>query len=140
MKLSSINHQEVQKILHGIATWERPEVETFLYEVRKILAKKKENKLSNRETELFLIINKAVLTSEEWGVYTDLFDKYEAETISKKEQVILDDFMTRLESYGITRLQALAELAQIRNISLDQLMQNLGIDNITPDVSKKANI
>ena len=139
MKLSSINHQEVQKILHGIATWERPDVETFLDEVRKILATKKENKLSKRETELFLIINKSVLTSDEWVVYTDLFDKYEAEIISKKEQLILDGFMAQLESYGIKRLKALVELAQIRNTSLDQLMQNLGIDNITPDVSKKAN-
>lgn len=139
MKLSSINHQEVQKILHGIATWERPDVETFLQEVRKILAKKKENKLSKRETELFLIINKAVLTNDEWVMYADLFDKYETEVISKKEQSILDDFMARLEAYGVKRLKALAELAQIRNTSLDQLMQDLGIDNITPDVSKKAN-
>ena len=140
MKLSSINHQEVQKILHGIATWERPDVETFLDEVKKILAKKKENKLSKRETELFLIINKAVLTSDEWVMYADLFDKYEAEIITKKEQTILDSFMARLEAYGIKRLKALAELAQIQNVSLEQLMQNLGIDNITPDVSKKANI
>ena len=127
----------MQKILHGIATWERPDVETFLNEVRKILAKKKDNRLSKRETELFLVINKAVLTGDEWVIYTNLFGKYEAEIISKKEQVILDSFMTRLESYGIKRLQALVELAQIRNTTLDQLMSDLGIDNITPDVSKK---
>lgn len=132
IKSPSILNTEAQKMLHGIANWEVPDVESFLTEVKKILVRKKENKLSKEETALFLIINKAILTTEEWRIYTTLHDKYESETISNEEQQTLDDFVKRLEDYGIKRLKALIELAQIRNTSLENLMLELGIKNITP--------
>ncbi len=133
-----ISNVEAQKMLHGIASWETPDVASFLKEVEKILARKKEKRLSKEETALFLIINKAVLTPEEWQTYTILHAKYEAESISSKEQAKLDRFVKKLEKYGLKRLKALIKLAQIRNTSLDKLMLELGIRNITPDVTEKT--
>lgn len=139
MKAQSINNTEVQNILQGISTWEAPVVASFLTEVKKILAQKTQQKLSEKETNLFLIINKAILNKEEWELYTQLHSKYEDESISDKEQAILDKFVSRIEKHGISRLQALIELAEIKNTSLNQLMLDLGIKNITPDVQKKSN-
>ena len=96
---SALINTEAQKMLHGIANWEAPDVESFLKEVTKILVRKKENKLSQEETALFLIINKAILTAEEWNSYALLHAKYEAQTISTIEQLELDDFVKKLEDY-----------------------------------------
>lgn len=139
MEAQPVNNAEVKKMLHGIAAWEAPAVASFLQEVKRILEKKTKNRLSKKETALFLIINKAVLTPDDWTVYTTLHSKFESETISDKEQVILDKLVGRLEQHGIKRLEALVELAQLRNTSLDQLMLDLGIKNITPDAHQKAN-
>ena len=133
-----ISQPEIQKILHGISNWETSTVESFLDEVRKILVSKKNNKLSKRETELFLIINKAIFSEKEWESYSQLNSKFEEETINKKEQKELDEFVKRLESYGLKRLRALIELAEIRDTTLDKLMKELGIKNITPDATKKS--
>ncbi len=59
--------------------------------------------------------------------YMELQTKLHHETISADEHQELLALIDRLELVDATRLQALLELAQLRQVSLQELMRQLGI-------------
>jgi hypothetical protein len=82
--------------------------------------------LSPQETALFLRIN-AHLTPEQQQRYDALRTKREDETLAPAEQAELLQFIDILTELWADRLQALLELAQLRHVSPQQLMQQLAI-------------
>ncbi len=59
--------------------------------------------------------------------YQILRQKCEAETLADSEHDRLIQLSTQIEQIGAQRLEALAHLAQIRQVSLSDLMNTLGI-------------
>ncbi len=123
---SSINIG-VQEILNGISSMETGDLELFLREVATILSKRKSNVLSKKESDLFQTINKSALNDQEQVRSNALYEKLQNETISEDEHTELGKYLKKQESYRNKRFQALLELSQIRNISLQELMKDLGI-------------
>lgn len=128
----------INEILQGISALETTDLELFYKKVADLLASRKAPILSNKETELFLIINSSPFNEEEQNRYTFLYKKLQEETIIPEQHVELKRLIQQQETYGVIRLKALVELAQIRKISLEKLMLNLGIENITPNVETEA--
>lgn len=84
--------------------------------------------LSHREAELLQKINIG-FSEEEWSIYRSLIAKRRAGTLQPGEQQALIHFSDRREQANAERIQALAELAQIRQTTLDALMADLGIQS-----------
>jgi iron-sulfur cluster repair protein YtfE (RIC family) len=83
--------------------------------------------LSQTESELLQQINLG-LPQATWDTYHELIAKRRAETLHPEEQQTLIEISDRLEQANAHRIQCLIELASLRNISLEALMQQLGIE------------
>ena len=138
MSSKSVINIGVKEILHGISTMETKDLELFFKEVGSILARRKNNVLPKKESDLFLVINQPSLNDEETKRADYLYEKLQAESISEAEQSELRKYIQRQEAFRVKRLQALIELSQIRNVSLDQLMKDLGINNLAHNEQTKT--
>ena len=86
--------------------------------------------LTPEETALFLRIN-GHLSLEQQSRYDELCAKREAETLTPEEHKELLHIIDAITTLWTDRLQALLDLAQLRRVSPQQLMQQLAI---TPPV------
>lgn len=66
-------------------------------------------------------------SADTWAKYHTLIAKRYAETLSSEEFEDLIQLSDRLEKLNVARIQALIQLANLRNQPLSDLMQTLGI-------------
>lgn len=84
--------------------------------------------LPSAEAQLLQQINTG-FDEEEWSLYRALIARRRVGTLQPDEQQELIRLTDRLEQANARRIGALAELAQIRQIDLDELMDELGIQS-----------
>ncbi len=84
------------------------------------------NPLPPAEANLLQHINLG-LSAEEWDEYYALIDKRQAETLTADEHQRLIEISDQLEALNIERIQALVQLAGLRQQSLEDTMADLGI-------------
>lgn len=82
--------------------------------------------VSKSESLLLEEIN-SFIPVETWERYHFLRAKRTNETINTSESVEYDAINQQIEAATVKRLTLLIELSKIRNISLDELMQQLGL-------------
>ncbi|NOX63951.1 MAG: STAS/SEC14 domain-containing protein [Chloroflexi bacterium] len=116
----------LDEVLHEISDLDTPHLEEFLPEVSLLLAQRKAARLSKRESELLIKINQG-LPVEMQERYDELMDKLRNGDISASEHQELLRLVDQIEQADAERLQYLIELARLRNISVDELMAQLGI-------------
>ena len=91
-----------------------------------LLAEKKAPHLSKRETELFMEINKG-FEQEFQDRYDLLKEKLENETMNLLENEEFIGMTEIVEARNVTRLQSIVELAQLRKVTVPELMNQLGL-------------
>jgi hypothetical protein len=84
-------------------------------------------RLSKRETELFLKINRA-LPEDKQQRYDQLTEKRSEETLTSEEHVELLELIEEMEQIWAERLQAIIDLAKLRKTSPQEMMRQLGVD------------
>lgn len=114
------------KLLEEVKQLSPPDLEQFVSEVVRIQAQRKAPSLSEAETDLFLKINNG-MPSEQHKRYWELIGKRDEESLTPGEYEELLQLTGVAEKYQAERLDALIKLSQLRNISLDELMVELGI-------------
>jgi hypothetical protein len=82
--------------------------------------------LSPEESKLFAVINQG-LSEDEWQRYHALIARRQAETLTEPERQELIALCDRLEEMNAARMEKLAELARLRGVTLDHVMDQLGI-------------
>lgn len=102
------------------------DLERLLQEVAVLRAQRKANVLPIEEARLLYKINQGVPT-ELSTQYQTLRTKREAETLTEDEYQTLIQLSNQIEQLGAQRLEALANLAQLRRVSLPQLIETLAI-------------
>jgi hypothetical protein len=127
---SEINIQ-MDEVLDGVSKLDTPELEQFFNQVSILLAQRKAPYLSPQEATLLQKINQG-LPEALLQRYGELTEKLRAETISVLEQQALHQLIDQIELADAERLQYLIELAQLRGVSLDELMAQLGISTPSP--------
>lgn len=100
--------------------------------MRQVLRSAKERKvkvlrLSKKETELFLKINRT-LPEDKQQRYDELKEKRFEETLTKKEHAELLRLIVDIEQIWVERLQGVIDLAKLRKISPREMMKQLGVD------------
>lgn len=98
------------------------------YIVNALQARLQSNPMLEKATESDLLqqINLG-FSAETWAHYHALIAKRRAETLSPDEHADLIQLSDRLEKLNVNRIQALIQLANLRNQPLSNLMQALGI-------------
>lgn len=117
---------ELDQLLNGVAQLETAELEKFVEQVNVLLARRKVATLSQPEAELLQQINQG-LPADIQHRYTELKTKQHAETLTPEEHQELLTLIDRVEQVDGDRLQHLIKLAQLRQVSLPDLMQQLGM-------------
>jgi hypothetical protein len=85
------------------------------------------NPLPAAEADLLQRINLG-LSADMWDEYHALVDKRQAETLTADEHQRLIAISDQLEALNIERIQALAQLAELRQQLLEDAMGDLGIE------------
>ena len=121
---------DLDEVVHGLAQLGTRELEQFADKVMALQAQRRAPSLPKDETELLQQIN--------CGLPADIRQRYDAlnaklhdETITSEEHAELLTLIDRLELADAERLQRLIALAQLRSVSVDTLMEQLGIRRTT---------
>ncbi len=118
---------DIEEVLSGVSKLDTPALENFLQEVAHLLARRKAKMLSKRETELLTQVSEALLPTTLQKRYDSLYQKLRSEKISEAEHTELKQLSKQLEGNAAKRMRSMIELAALRKISLDELMEQLGI-------------
>ena len=102
-------------------------LEHLAQELDAVIAQKRKTDRKPSEGELLLQINTTVLNAEERSRYWVLSDRLEADFLTDLEHQEFMELVDKDENLRNNRLKLLIELAQMRNISLPKLMENLGL-------------
>jgi uncharacterized coiled-coil DUF342 family protein len=114
------------KILEAVKQFNPAELEELTLQLHTLRAKKTTPHLSRRETELLKKINEGV-PPEISRPLQELRAKMEDETITETEHAELLRLVDEMERFGVERLTWLIELAQLRNQTVPQLIDTLGL-------------
>jgi hypothetical protein len=106
------------------------DLDLLLHQVVFLRARRKTQVLPEAEAQLLLKINQGI-SADLLAQYQVLRKKREAETLTDSEHDSLIQLSNRIEQIGAQRLEALAHLAQLRQVSLLDLMETLGIQSMS---------
>ncbi|MBO0858113.1 MAG: STAS/SEC14 domain-containing protein [Chloracidobacterium sp.] len=118
---------EAEQLLNAALQMPRSELERFVARLFAIKAREETPNLSEAETRLLLKINQD-LPPEARNRMNELIDKRQAGVITSSELEELILLTDQTEEIGAERLKCLIELTALRNITLDELMRQLGIN------------
>jgi hypothetical protein len=117
---------DVEDMLKGVAQLEPSELDHLVNKLLALQARQRAVSVSQAETELFQRINQG-LPPHTRAHYNELAAKLQEETLSPAEQEELLRLTDQLEQLEVERLRALIALAQVRGVSVDTLMDQLGL-------------
>ncbi|WP_088892539.1 STAS/SEC14 domain-containing protein [Leptolyngbya ohadii] len=115
-----------EQLLQTIAQMPQPELETFVEEVLKLRAQRQAPSLSAAESELLLKINQGIPANLQQR-FNELVVKRQTLMLTEAEHAELIQLGDRIEQLDSERIESLATLAKLRQRSLREIMQDLGI-------------
>jgi hypothetical protein len=116
------------KLLEAAAQLNPAELEHFVEQVIKLQERHKASSVSEEETNLLLEINRnSGLPADLRKRYKMLKGKRDDEVLTEDEYRELISLSDQIEQKHVQRLEALVKLAHLRNTTLRELMNNLGI-------------
>lgn len=116
----------VDELLSAVNELSEPDLEHVFGRVLWLRARRKAPVLPPEETHLLLEINQAI-PPELLQYYQALREKRDNDSLSDAERADLLRCSDQIELLGAQRLAALAQLADLRQVPLLQLMDDLGI-------------
>lgn len=127
-------HEEVQtteqavvdELLKVVDQLPTDELETFVTQALLLQARRRAPSLPHDESALMVKINQG-LPEEAHARYYTLIDKRDEETLTPEEYEELLRLTDEAEEWNVKWLEALTELAQLRQMPLSDLMDSLGI-------------
>ena len=114
------------QLLQAVELMPSEELDEFVERILLLHAQRSATHLKHTESELLLQINRGI-PPELRERYEVLSAKRQAETLNSEEYAELLRLTGQIEQLDAMRLTALAELARLRQTSLAELMQTLGI-------------
>ncbi|HMV47512.1 MAG TPA: STAS/SEC14 domain-containing protein [Blastocatellia bacterium] len=117
---------DVDEVLNSIAQLKTNELEDFADQVLALRARRRAPSMPKAEAELLQKINQG-LPQADWQRYHELNDKLHEEAITDEEHAEFLQLVDRIELADAERLRHLIELANIRNVSVEALMDLFGL-------------
>lgn len=122
----SVEPIDSAQLLNQVAQLDTTTLERFAAQTSSLLAQRKARHLPHREALLLQQINRG-LPIVLWERYHVLHDKLLDRTLTTEEHQEFGMLVDQIEDADVERLGYLIELAQLRNVSLDTVMEQLGI-------------
>jgi len=119
-------------LLQAVQQLSQPELEQFIEQILQVKAQRIAPSLSTKESELLIKINQD-LPQELRHLYQTLIEKRHQEILTESEYQQLLELTEQVEKYQAQRLEYLTQLAQIRQLSLTNLITQMGLQPINND-------
>jgi len=119
---------EVDELLQGLSDMDLDSLEKFSEALNHIIARRKSPKPSEKELELLDRIYQHFPSAAQHR-YDELYQKLQDENLLPEEHKELLALVARAEAHNAEWLEALTELAALRQVSIEKLKQDLGIEN-----------
>ncbi len=119
-----IHTQQLNNIYQSLSTLNVIELDQVMQEVLILRRKKLPSVLTQNETELLKKINSAAPAVIQKR-YDFLVKKRKNETLNDEEYQELLELTAYMENLGVKRLEYVLELAKLRNLSLDEIVEQL---------------
>jgi hypothetical protein len=116
----------LDELLQAANQLSEPDLETLTAQVLELRARRKVHVLDEDESELLQLINQGVPESIHQR-YQVLAEKRDDEALNDDEYEELLELSDRVEQLSADRLEALVKLAELRQVTLPQVMDDLGI-------------
>lgn len=117
----------VTEILNSVEGFEPTQFEQLYQELFALRVKRNNTpQLNELESQLLSQIN-TPFNTKKWERLTYLDWKLEFSALSPKEDSELLKLAEAYESYSVERIKSLSKLAALRHVSLDKLMEQLGL-------------
>jgi hypothetical protein len=116
----------VDELLNNVGQLNLPELDQFVFRVIMLRAQRRAPNLSKTETELLMKINQGTPPDIQRR-FRKLNHKRKAEAITPEEHQELLALIGQIEQFDVERVKCLAELANLRGLSLTALMKELDI-------------
>jgi hypothetical protein len=117
---------EIESLVHEVALAEGLDVSALVRETLEARVRQYDPTRPLTESDLLMRINRG-FSEAFWDTYRTLIAKRRAETLTDKEQQELIGMSDQLEAWHVERLRYLIKLAELRQVSLDALTQQLGL-------------
>lgn len=117
---------DTKQLLQAVEQMPQPDFETFVTQVLKLRAQRYSKSLSSSESELILKINQSI-PDEMQQQFNELIEKRRSMTLTDAEQEKLIQLTDQIENLDAKRIEHLTQLAQLRQQSLAEVMQDLNI-------------
>lgn len=115
-----------EDLLKGASQMGTEDLERFMEKLGRLLARRKAPQPTERELELLKMIYEP-LKAKTQRRYDLLSAKLQAESITSNEHQELLALVETAEGHNVDWLKALIELAQLRDVSVEDLMMQLGL-------------
>jgi hypothetical protein len=115
-----------EDLLKAVEQLSHEDLKIFISQVITLQAQRNTSYLNQRESELLLKINQ-IIPSDIQNNYNNLISKRDIATLTNDEHKELLHLTEQIELQEAQRIEYLVELANLRGISLNTLMENLGI-------------
>ncbi len=115
-----------EQLLNAALQMSPEELEQFVAKLFALKARERTSVLSERESELLLRINQGIPAPTRRRL-NELIEKRHSYTIVEDELHELRQLTDQIEKSDAERLKWLIELAALRDVSLDALIQQLGL-------------
>jgi predicted DNA-binding transcriptional regulator YafY len=115
-----------EKLLQAVEQLSPDELAGFVTEVLALQAQRREPHLPQAEADLLAQINRS-LPLDIQKRFDELMAKRQSETLTPHEHEELLDLTDEIEGHQAQRVGYLADLARLRQLSLDALIAQLGI-------------
>jgi hypothetical protein len=125
-------HLSPEQLLNAARQMPRPELERLFIRLFADKAREETPSLSQAESRLLLKINQDIAPVARQRMNT-LIEKRDQRRIAPAELEELIQLTDHAEAFGAERLKCLIELAALRNVTLDEVMNQLGIKPVPHD-------
>jgi hypothetical protein len=115
-----------ERLLEAVDQLDQTDLEAFVHQVLALWAKRQAPSLPQAEAELLERINRG-LPSKLQTRYNDLVEKRRSESLTSSEYEDLQRLTDQVEMLDAERVVHLAELARLRQVSIGDLIVQLGI-------------
>jgi hypothetical protein len=117
---------EIETLVQEVALAEGLDVSTLVRETLEARVRQYDPARPLTESDLLMRINRG-FSEAFWDTYRALIAKRRAETLTDKEQQELIGMSDQLEAWHVERLRYLIKLAELRQVSVDALSEQLGL-------------
>ncbi len=120
-------HIDSQRLLRDADRMPVNELERFLNDINAMLLRKRTQDKALRERQLLHKINNTVLDAAQTERYHVLVEKLELSTMTDAEHAEFDLLGNKEEKLRNQRVKYMIELAQLRAVTLTEVMESLGL-------------